>query len=210
MSSALPCAFRDAPDPLDEWIILSKSLPFSVQARRRLVIGVAAALSVGAVCAATADAAASQQSAPPARFAATAHVNVNQGQKLTIPLPAGVALPAGLALPPGIAVVPAAAPVPQAPVDNSPRGVAHRIVPADQFASFDEIVTHESGWNTHAENPSGAYGLGQALPGGKMAAAGPDWRDNPETQIRWTYDYMNSRYGSPNAAWAFWQSHHWY
>ncbi|MFH8387844.1 lytic transglycosylase domain-containing protein, partial [Kitasatospora sp. NPDC018058] len=26
----------------------------------------------------------------------------------------------------------------------------------------------------------------------------------------WTLDYMNSRYGSPNAAWAFWQTHHWY
>ncbi|MFH9355310.1 lytic transglycosylase domain-containing protein, partial [Kitasatospora sp. NPDC101157] len=28
--------------------------------------------------------------------------------------------------------------------------------------------------------------------------------------IKWTLDYMNTRYGSPNAAWAFWQTHHWY
>ncbi|MFG2915370.1 MULTISPECIES: aggregation-promoting factor C-terminal-like domain-containing protein, partial [unclassified Kitasatospora] len=26
----------------------------------------------------------------------------------------------------------------------------------------------------------------------------------------WALDYMNTRYGSPNAAWNFWQSHHWY
>jgi hypothetical protein len=63
----------------------------------------------------------------------------------------------------------------------------------------------------HATNPSsGAYGLGQALPAGKMSAAGANWRDDAATQIRWAYNYMNSRYGSPNAAWAFWQGHHWY
>ncbi|MFG2918807.1 lytic transglycosylase domain-containing protein, partial [Kitasatospora sp. NPDC101235] len=28
--------------------------------------------------------------------------------------------------------------------------------------------------------------------------------------IKWALDYMNTRYGSPNAAWNFWQSHHWY
>ncbi|MFF2145480.1 lytic transglycosylase domain-containing protein, partial [Kitasatospora sp. NPDC058190] len=27
---------------------------------------------------------------------------------------------------------------------------------------------------------------------------------------KWALDYMNTRYGSPNAAWAFWQTHHWY
>ncbi|MEV7187641.1 lytic transglycosylase domain-containing protein, partial [Kitasatospora sp. NPDC093102] len=27
---------------------------------------------------------------------------------------------------------------------------------------------------------------------------------------KWALDYMNTRYGSPNAAWNFWQSHHWY
>ena len=76
------------------------------------------------------------------------------------------------------------------PLDRCRRG---------EFASFDQIVRHESGWNPHAMNASSraAYGLGQALPGGKMSAAGGDWRSNPMTQIRWTYNYMNSRYGSP-------------
>ena len=34
-----------------------------------------------------------------------------------------------------------------------------------QFAALNSIITHESGWNPNAVNPSsGAYGLGQALP----------------------------------------------
>ncbi|WP_405009057.1 transglycosylase SLT domain-containing protein [Kitasatospora sp. NBC_01539] len=93
----------------------------------------------------------------------------------------------------------------------SPQSIAAQIVPAGQLASFKQIISHESGWNVHATNPSsGAYGLAQALPGSKMASAGADWKTNPKTQIKWAYDYMNSRYGSPNAAWSFWQTHHWY
>jgi hypothetical protein len=29
-----------------------------------------------------------------------------------------------------------------------------------------------------------------------MASAGPDWRTNPETQLRWMIGYCRSRYGS--------------
>jgi SLT domain-containing protein len=94
---------------------------------------------------------------------------------------------------------------------GTPQQIAAQIVPADQYAAFDAIISHESGWNTVATNPSsGAYGLAQALPGNKMASAGADWQTNPETQIRWALDYMDTRYGSPNAAWNFWQTHNWY
>jgi membrane-bound lytic murein transglycosylase MltF len=80
-----------------------------------------------------------------------------------------------------------------------------------QFQCFSNIVSHESGWNPSATNASsGAYGLVQALPGSKMASAGADWKTNPSTQIKWGVDYMNSRYGSPCAAWTFWQANHWY
>ncbi|MGV9678403.1 aggregation-promoting factor C-terminal-like domain-containing protein [Nocardia sp. NPDC003482] len=93
----------------------------------------------------------------------------------------------------------------------APQTIARLIVPPDQFDSFDNIITRESGWNVFAINPtSGAYGLPQALPPFKMATHGWDWPVNPVTQIRWAYDYMNQRYGSPNAAWAFWQAHGWY
>ncbi|MFD8084685.1 transglycosylase SLT domain-containing protein [Kitasatospora sp. NPDC059722] len=93
----------------------------------------------------------------------------------------------------------------------SPQAIAAQIVPANQLASFSQIISHESGWNVTATNPSsGSYGLGQALPASKMASAGADWKTNPATQIKWALDYMNTRYGSPNAAWTFWQANHWY
>jgi hypothetical protein len=91
------------------------------------------------------------------------------------------------------------------------KALAMFVVPPNHFRTFDNIVTRESSWNVFATNPiSGAYGIGQALPPEKMASHGADWRFNPLTQIRWTYDYMNERYGSPDNAWEFWQEHHWY
>jgi hypothetical protein len=82
---------------------------------------------------------------------------------------------------------------------------------AAQFTCFSNIVERESGWDYTATNASsGAYGLVQALPGSKMATAGSDWRTNPATQIKWGLSYMDSRYGSPCDAWAYWQVHHSY
>ncbi len=107
------------------------------------------------------------------------------------------------------APAPVAAPAPTS--SGSLQSIAASIVPADQLASFDQIISHESGWNVSATNPSsGAYGLPQSLPGNKMASAGADWQTNPATQIKWALSYMNSTYGSPNQAWAFWQIHHAY
>nr|WSX47879.1 lytic transglycosylase domain-containing protein [Streptomyces sp. NBC_00974] len=105
-----------------------------------------------------------------------------------------------------LATVPAQA----APMDA--KAIAHQMIkdPA-QFAAFDKIISHESGWNPTATNSSsGAYGLVQALPASKMASAGSDWKTNPATQIKWGLDYMNSRYGSPVGAWNFWSANHWY
>ncbi|MGY3201422.1 aggregation-promoting factor C-terminal-like domain-containing protein [Streptomyces sp. TE5632] len=80
-----------------------------------------------------------------------------------------------------------------------------------QYQCFSNIVQRESGWNPTATNASsGAYGLVQALPATKMASAGSDWKTNPTTQIEWGLGYMNERYGSPCAAWDFWQSNNWY
>ncbi|WP_436776090.1 transglycosylase SLT domain-containing protein [Yinghuangia sp. YIM S09857] len=94
---------------------------------------------------------------------------------------------------------------------GDPKAIARSMMNATQFQCFSNIVQKESGWRVTATNPSsGAYGLVQALPGSKMASAGADWRTNPATQIKWGLNYMNSRYGSPCDAWAFWQSHHWY
>jgi hypothetical protein len=62
----------------------------------------------------------------------------------------------------------------------------------------------------HASNPSGAYGIPQALPGSKMASAGSDWQNNPATQIRWGLQYIAGSYGGPCAAWQHSQSTGWY
>jgi LysM repeat protein len=80
-----------------------------------------------------------------------------------------------------------------------------------EYGCAANIITRESGWNVHATNPrSGAYGLAQALPGTKMATAGPRWRDDPATQLTWMRTYVTARYGSVCGAWAFWQAHAWY
>lgn len=91
------------------------------------------------------------------------------------------------------------------------QAMARQMVPSGQWQCFSNIVDHESSWNYQAVNPSsGAYGLFQALPAGKYASAGADWRTNPATQIKWGLSYMDGRYGSPCEAWAFWQANHWY
>ncbi|MQY35068.1 hypothetical protein SRB17_30400 [Streptomyces sp. RB17] len=91
------------------------------------------------------------------------------------------------------------------------QAMARQLVAADQFQCFSNIVDHESSWNYQATNASsGAYGLFQALPAGKYASAGADWRTNPATQIKWGLNYMNDRYHSPCQAWSFWQANHWY
>lgn len=79
------------------------------------------------------------------------------------------------------------------------------------FGYVDYIISHESGWNYHAVNrSSGAYGLPQSLPAGKLASAGADWRDNPVTQLRWANNYAVGRYGSWEAAYYFWTVNHWW
>lgn len=80
----------------------------------------------------------------------------------------------------------------------------------DQFACLVQLWNRESGWNTHAANSSGAYGIPQALPGSKMAQFGSDWRDNPTTQINWGLSYIQGRYGNPCTAWSHFLSKNWY
>ena len=100
--------------------------------------------------------------------------------------------------------------------DADPKEIAQALLAefgwsSDQFSCLDSLYTRESNWNVHADNPSStAYGIPQALPGSKMAAAGSDWATNPVTQIRWGLGYIEDRYGSPCGAWAKSQSSGWY
>ena len=80
-----------------------------------------------------------------------------------------------------------------------------------QFRYLVWLWNRESGWNKYARNPySGAYGIPQALPGSKMASAGPNWRSNAWTQIRWGLRYIRARYGTPRRAWNHSQATGWY
>ena len=75
--------------------------------------------------------------------------------------------------------------------------------PKYQFRYVNWLWDRESSWNVYATNPySGAYGIPQAVPGSKMASAGPRWQTSARTQIRWGLRYIKSRYGKPSRAWA--------
>ena len=80
-----------------------------------------------------------------------------------------------------------------------------------QFTYLYQLWQRESGWNPAALNPlSGAFGIPQSLPAGKMASSGLDWQTDPYTQILWGIGYIQSAYGSPQAAWAHELSYGWY
>jgi Skp family chaperone for outer membrane proteins len=103
------------------------------------------------------------------------------------------------------------------PDSSSPKSIARQIMKnkygwgGSEFSCYNKIIMRESAWKVHADNPtSSAYGIPQALPGSKMASAGPDWRNNPATQIKWGLGYVKSRYGTPCSAWGFKSSHGWY
>ena len=101
------------------------------------------------------------------------------------------------------------------PSPGTAQAIAYSLLPSfgfstDQFGCLDNIWSRESGWRYNAANASGAYGITQALPGSKMASAGPDWQTNPTTQIKWGLGYIKGRYGTPCDAWAAWQVQGWY
>jgi resuscitation-promoting factor RpfB len=80
-----------------------------------------------------------------------------------------------------------------------------------QFKYLNLLWSRESSWNVFAQNPySGAYGIPQAVPGSKMASAGPNWERSARTQIRWGRRYSKAIYGSPLAAWRHELATGWY
>lgn len=81
---------------------------------------------------------------------------------------------------------------------------------SSQYGCLFDLWQRESGWTYNAENASGAYGIPQALPGSKMASAGPDWETNPTTQIKWGLGYIKSVYSTPCGAWGHEESDGWY
>jgi hypothetical protein len=113
-----------------------------------------------------------------------------------------------------------AAQAPQQPAASTPSGSPQQIAEqmlsqfgwsSSQFSCLQPLWAQESGWNVYASNPSsGAYGIPQALPGSRMASAGPDWQSDAATQIRWGLQYIQGTYGSPCAAWSHEEADGWY
>ena len=99
---------------------------------------------------------------------------------------------------------------------GSPRQIARAMLgsfgwSSGQFSCLDPLWEHESRWSVTAANPgSGAFGIPQALPGSRMASAGPDWQTSAATQITWGLRYIRDTYGSPCAAWSHEQATSWY
>jgi len=82
--------------------------------------------------------------------------------------------------------------------------------PSEYYDCLYDIWNRESSWSYDAENPSGAYGIPQALPGDKMATAGADWQTDPATQIRWGLQYITAKYGNPCSAWDYEEEYGYY
>ena len=102
------------------------------------------------------------------------------------------------------------------PNPNTAQSLAYNLMasfgfsPHTYFGCLLDLWNRESGWVYDAENASGAYGIPQALPGSKMASAGPDWQSDATTQIKWGLGYIKGLYGSPCAAWGHEESDGWY
>lgn len=75
---------------------------------------------------------------------------------------------------------------------NKDAWLAASNVPKDMWGYAEWLVAKESGWNPNAVNrSSGACGLAQALPCGKV----PGNPHDPVTSLNWMNGYVNGRYG---------------
>lgn len=135
--------------------------------------------------------------------------------------------------------------IPPTAVDSgNAKSIARMLLPSfgwtsAEFSPLDQLWTRESGWSRTAWNPSGAYGVAQALghaqsgecaigprsvnasqPGlncayGSQYGLSPDEArsanaGNAYYQVRWGMGYIRSVYGSPTAAWAHEQQFNYY
>ncbi len=73
-----------------------------------------------------------------------------------------------------------------------------------EWRCFTRLIGKESAWKHTAENPSGAYGLGQ-VKGSKDYTKG-----KPKLQVKVSYRYMLHKYGSACGAWEHFKSEGWH
>lgn len=133
---------------------------------------------------------------------------IDPGQQLRIPT-ADEQLPDRMAAVTAPAPVPVAAPAQPAAASATPThtvrsAASYPAVSGNSAKAF--IYSHESGNNPNATNPHGCYGLGQDCNGRVHAQCGADYA----CQDAYFSNYAVSRYGSWDAAAAFWQTHGWW
>ena len=78
--------------------------------------------------------------------------------------------------------------------------------PVSSNAAKAFIYMKESGNNPNATNPTGCYGIGQDCNGVVRNMCGADY----DCQDEYFTNYAMRRYGSWEAAYAFWQNNHWW
>jgi septal ring factor EnvC (AmiA/AmiB activator) len=107
-----------------------------------------------------------------------------------------------------------AAPAPPAPSDPAPSVPLRdgRCDLSGTSAAERWIIMHESSGDPTADNPtSTAFGLGQLLLGNRILYLGKDYATTDcGKQLAAFRTYVRERYGTAEAAQAFWQSHGWY
>ena len=75
-----------------------------------------------------------------------------------------------------------------------------------EWNALDWVISHESGWNPNADNPtSSAAGLFQ-----KMTSIHGPLEKTVVGQAKWGLNYIADRYGDPIGAERFWKSHGYY
>ncbi|HEX8007754.1 MAG TPA: transglycosylase SLT domain-containing protein [Trebonia sp.] len=103
-----------------------------------------------------------------------------------------------------------------APDPGTAQSIAYNMLPSFGFSQSTQwnclldLWNQESSWIYDAENPSGAYGIPQALPASKMASVASDYLTNPRTQITWGLQYITQVYGTPCNAWDHEVADGWY
>lgn len=132
---------------------------------------------------------------------------INPGQQLRIPT-ADEQLPDRMAaLTPAPAPAPVSQPAAASPATNRAVQTVVQSYPAVSGSDAKAFIySHESGNNPNAVSPNGCYGLGQDCNGRVQAQCGADYA----CQDAYFTNYAVSRYGSWDAAAAFWQTHGWW
>lgn len=81
---------------------------------------------------------------------------------------------------------------------------------APQHKCLRALWGKESAWNYKAKSPTHDYGIPQRHMSKDTKSEITDFLKSPHNQIDWGLRYIQSRYGSPCAAWRFHLKNNWY